>query len=142
MLMLLPSAGCTVFVSPAVYRVGGYRFEVFHADRLTSASYDRIEIGFRVHGESADRSLPTFAQAFNGRMRVVDRAGHAFPVFIQPMTRAGGSDAVPLRAYIGIVKLGGKNAATAATPLEDFRLVIESPDVSSRADTIEVALRF
>jgi len=142
MLMLLPSAGCGVFVSPAVYRIGGYRFEVFHADRFTSASYDRIEIGFRVHGENEDPSLPPFARAFNGRMRVVDRAGHVFPVFIQPMTRTGGSDAVPLRGYIGIVKLGGRNAATAATPLEDFRLVVESTDVSNRTDTIEVALRF
>ena len=140
--MLVPSAACGVFVQPGVHRIGGYRFEVFHADRFASASYDRIEIGFRVHGESDDPSRPLFDEAFNGRMHVVDPAGHVFPVHVQPMKQTVHSDYVPLRGYIGIVKLGGRNAPTVATPLEDFRLIIESPDVSNRADTIEVRLRF
>jgi hypothetical protein len=139
--MLLPAAGCSVLAHADVHRIGGYRFEVFHADRFTSKSYDRIEIGFRVYGDGDEPSRASFDQAFNGRMRVVDSAGHAFPVIVQPMK---GTDVryVPLRGYLGIVKLGGRNAPTAARPLDDFRLIIQSPDPSDRADTIEVRLRF
>jgi Bacterial DNA-binding protein len=124
-----------------VNRIDGYRFEVFHADRFTSKSYDRIEIGFRVYGDGDEQSRAPFDHAFNGRMRVVDSAGHTFPVIVQPMNWTDAHYS-PLRGYLGIVKLGGRNAATAATPLDDFRLVIESPDPSDSADTIEVRLRF
>ena len=139
--MLLPAAGCSVFAHADVNRIGGYRFEVFHADRFTSKSYDRIEIGFRVYGNGDEQSRAPFDHAFNGRMRVVDSAGHTFPVIVQPMKWTDAHYS-PLRGYLGIVKLGGRNAATGATPLDDFRLVIESPDPSDRADTIEVRLRF
>jgi hypothetical protein len=141
LIVLLPAAGCSVLAHAPVNRIGGYRFEVFHADRFTSKSYDRIEIGFRVYGDGDQQSRASFDRAFNGRMRVVDDAGHSFPVIVQPMKY---SDAhySPLRGYLGIVKLGGRNAPTAATPLDDFRLIIQSPDPSQSGDTIEVRLRF
>jgi hypothetical protein len=139
--MLLPAAGCSVFAHADVHRIGGYRFEVFHADRFTSKSYDRIEIGFRVYEDGDEQSRASFDQAFSGRMHVVDSAGHTFPVIVQPM-KGTGAHYVPLRGYLGIVKLGGRNAPTAATPLDDFRLIIQSPDPSEHAYTIEVLLRF
>jgi hypothetical protein len=139
--VLLSAAGCTVFTHAAVNRIGGYRFEVFHADRFTSKSYDRIEIGFRVYGDGNEQSRVPFDKAFSGRMRVVDSAGDTFPVTVQPMKRTGAQSSL-FRGYLGIVKLGERNAPTAATPLDDFRLVIESPDPSERGATIEVALRF
>jgi hypothetical protein len=94
-----------------------------------------------VYEDGDEQSRASFDQAFNGRMHVVDSAGHTFPVIVQPMK---GTDAhyAPLRGYLGIVKLGGRNAATAATPLDDFRLIIQSPDPSEHAYTIEVLLRF
>jgi hypothetical protein len=139
--MLLPAAGCSVFAHADVHRIGGYRFEVFHADRFTSTSYDRIEIGFRVYADRDEQSRVSFDHAFNGRMRVVDGAGNTFPVVVQPMTSTG-AHVASVHGYLGIVKLGGRNASTAATPLDDFRLVIHSPDAADRANTIEVRLRF
>jgi hypothetical protein len=109
--MLVQAAGCSVFAHGDVNRIGGHRFEVFHADRFTSKSYDRIEIGFRVYGDGDERSRASFDQAFNGRMRVVDSAGHTFPVLVQPMKWTDAHYS-PLRGYLGIVKLGGRNAPT------------------------------
>jgi hypothetical protein len=139
--VLLSAAGCNVFTHAAINRIGGYRFEVFHADRFTSKSYDRIEIGFRVYGDGDEQSRAPFDEAFNSRMRVVDNAGATFPVIVQPMKRTGAQSSI-FRGYLGIVKLGGRHAPTAATPLDDFRLVIESPDPLDRGATIEVGLRF
>ncbi len=141
-LTLVPAAGCGVFVHAPVHRIGGYRFEVIHADRFTSTSYDRIEIGFRVYGERDGQSRAPFDRAFNGRMHIVDRGGHTFPVIVQPMQRTTDTRELPVRGYLGIVKLGGYNAPTAGTPLDAFSLVVQSPDPSDRASPIRVRLLF